>query len=164
MPGSRRDFLRSMWKVGGLLLGFAAGWTTFEALRPLASGAAGGPIKVGSASKFASGSATYFPQGRMYVVNAKNQYFALSQRCPHLGCKVPFCESSGRFECACHGSVFDIGGEWISGPSPRGLDRFALAVEEGELVADTGSLTEGPDRGAEDFLELPRGPSCIEEG
>ena len=43
-------------------------------------------------------------------------FFALSQRCPHLGCRVPFCESSGRFECPCHGSIFDLGGRVHQGP------------------------------------------------
>ena len=55
---SRRDFLRNGWKVGGALLGAAAAWTTYEALRPLASGAGGATVKVGSASDFTEGTAT----------------------------------------------------------------------------------------------------------
>ena len=97
----------------------------------------------------------------MYVVNAKGDLLALSQKCPHLGCKVPFCESSGRFECPCHGSIFDIGGEYITGPSPRGMDRYPLDVKGDTVVVDTGSLEDGPDRGAKKYFEPPKGPSCL---
>lgn len=161
---TRRDFLRSGWKLGGTLLALAAGWTTWEALRPLTSGAAGIKIKLGSPSDFTEGTATFFPAGRLYLVNAMGQYFALSQKCPHLGCRVPFCESSGRFECPCHGSFFDIAGEYIKGPSPRGMDRYALAIEDNALVVDTAVLTDGPDRGTRDFLEPPKGPNCVKGG
>ena len=41
---SRRDFLRGGWKIGGALLIGAAAYTGYEALRPLASGAGGGPL------------------------------------------------------------------------------------------------------------------------
>ena len=98
---SRRDFLRGGWKLGGALLIGAAGYTGYEALRPLASGAGGAKITVGKISSFAKDTSTYVPAGRMYVVNANDYLFALSQKCPHLGCHVPYCESSGRFECPC---------------------------------------------------------------
>lgn len=161
---TRRDVLRTGWKVGGALLVGAAGYTAFEALRPLTTGASGGTIEVGSPADFAEGTATYFPEGRFYLVNAQEQYFALSQKCPHLGCKVPFCESSGRFECPCHGTIFDLGGEHITGPSPRGMDRYELALTDGTLVVDTSELKAGPDRGAREFLTPPQGPNCVEKG
>jgi cytochrome b6-f complex iron-sulfur subunit len=164
MHTTRRDFLRSGWKLGGALLAAAAGWTTYELLRPFTGGTSGGIVRLGNAGNFKVGSATYVPEGRLYVVNAKSHYFALSQKCPHLGCRVPFCESSGRFECPCHGSVFDLAGEYITGPSPRGMDRYALKVVRDQLVADTGALTDGPDRGVADFLEPPKGPGCLKGG
>lgn len=163
MSTNRRDLLRTGWKVGGTLLVVAAGWTSYEALRPLAGGATGGRVSLGDPSNVKSGSATYFNEGRLWLTNANGQFFALSQKCPHLGCRVPFCESSGRFECPCHGSVFDIGGEYIKGPAPRGMDRYELSVVKGALVADTTKLVSGPDRGKSDFLTPPRGPSCAQE-
>ena len=117
---NRRQFLLTGWKLGGALLIGAAGYTAYEALRPLTTGAGGGKVSLGEVKSFEDGTATYFPEGRLYAVNAKGDVFALSQKCPHLGCKVPFCDSSGRFECPCHGSIFDIAGEWIEGPSPAG--------------------------------------------
>lgn len=164
MSVTRRSVLRSGWKLGGTMLALAAGWTFFESLRPLASGASKGPIKVGSTGRYAEGTATYVPAGRMYMTNAGGEIFALSQKCPHLGCRVPFCESSGRFECGCHGSVFDLGGEWITGPSPRGMDRYPVAVKGDALAVDTGTIVEGPPHGAKAYLTPPKGPSCNGKG
>ena len=119
MGSTRREFLRNGWKLGGALLGVAAGWTTYESLRPLAIPAAGANIQLGKIDSFAAETATYIPAGRLFVANTGTRLFALSQKCPHLGCRIPFCESSGHFECPCHGSKYDIGGEWIQGPAPQ---------------------------------------------
>lgn len=160
----RRELLRAGWKIGGLLLGAAAGWTSYEALRPLAGSAAGGRIRVGRDDEVKPGSATYVTEGRLWLANADGAMFALSQRCPHLGCRVPFCESSGRFECPCHGSVFDIDGAYIAGPSPRGMDRYELTLEKGLLVADLDTLLAGPDKSESSSPRPARGPSCVQEG
>jgi Rieske Fe-S protein len=158
---NRRDFLRSGWKLGGALLIGAATYTGYEALRPLASGASGAKLTVGTTSSFATGTSTYVSAGRMYIVNADDYLFALSQKCPHLGCHVPFCESSGRFECPCHGSIYDLAGEYITGPAPRGMDRYEVALDGQNVVVDTSVLKTGPARGVKNFLTPPKGPSCI---
>jgi cytochrome b6-f complex iron-sulfur subunit len=158
---SRRDLLRNGWKVGGAALFGAAAYTAYEALRPLGSGASGAKITVGTTQNFPTDTATYVPAGRMYVVNAQDYIFALSQKCPHLGCHVPFCASSGRFECPCHGSIYDLAGEYIAGPAPRGMDRYKVDLVGDHVVVDTNVLQAGPARGADHFLTPPKGPSCI---
>ena len=160
MSMTRRNLLRTGWKVGSGLLTAIAGWTSWELLRPLTATSAGGKVKLGSPSKFQPDTATYVREGRLWVANSGGELFALSQTCPHLGCRVPFCDSSGRFECPCHGSVFDIGGEWIQGPSPRGMDRHPLTLEGDTLTVDTGKRIDGPDRGASKHLTPAKGPSC----
>jgi len=166
MPSTRRQFLRAGWKLGGTLLAAAAGWTTYESLRPLASTAAGATINLGSPSTYGAGSATYISEGRLFVANTGTEIYALSQKCPHLGCRVPFCDSSGWFECPCHGSKYDIGGEWVEGPAPRGMDRFSLKVDSatGTLVADTSTVITGPSRGAKRFFKAAKGPHCLPKG
>jgi Rieske Fe-S protein len=159
MTMSRREALETGWKVGGSLLVVAAGWTTVEALRPLAAEEGAGLIKLG-AGGFAEGSVTFIREGRCYITNVRGHLFALSQTCPHLGCRVPFCESSGQFNCPCHGSVFDSAGEWLAGPSPRGLDRYDLRDEGGSLVLDLARKIEGPPPGTREFYTPPRGPGC----
>lgn len=47
---------------------------------------------------------------------------ALWQRCVHLGCRVPECIPSQGFECPCHGSRYNIHGEYNTGPAPRNMD------------------------------------------
>ena len=157
---SRREVLRAGWKLGGVLLFGAAAYTGYEALRPLTTGATGATITVGTVGSFATNTSTYVAAGRMYVVNANDYLFALSQKCPHLGCRIPFCESSGHFECPCHGSKYDIGGEWITGPSPRGMDRFPLTLDGDTLVVDTSKTVTGPERGAKQYFKPAKGPSC----
>jgi cytochrome b6-f complex iron-sulfur subunit len=160
MQLDRRRLLIRGWEIGAALLALAAGWTSWDLLRPLNSAGATGKLNLGNPSDYAPGTATFVNAGRLWVANADGHLFALSQKCPHLGCRVPFCESSGRFECPCHGSVFDIGGEWISGPSPRGLDQHPLTLENGELVVDLSQRINGPDHGADTYFTPPKGPPC----
>lgn len=161
MSSTRREFLKMGWKLGGTMLGVAAGWTTYESLRPLATETTGGIVTLGNPSRYKPGTATYIVEGRLWVANAGGRLFALSQKCPHLGCRVPFCESSGRFECPCHGSKYDLAGEWIQGPAPRGLDRYKLSLDGANLVVDTSTLLQGPERGQHKFLTPATGASCI---
>lgn len=158
---SRREALRMAWRIGEGLLAAAAGYTTFVALRPLGTDAGGVRLLLGAPEGFVEGSATYVAAGRFWVTRSKGTLFALTQNCPHLGCRLPYCEGSGRFECPCHGSQFDLAGEWISGPSPRGIDRFPVSVDGGRLVVDTGTLIEGPPLGAHEHARDALGPACV---
>ena len=160
---SRRDVLRTGWKIGGALLIGSAVYTGYEALRPLTTGATAGKIEVGTISSFTEGIPTYVPAGRMYVVNTGTKILALSQKCPHLGCRVQFCDSSGHFQCPCHGSKYDVGGEWITGPAPRGLDEFpdvSLGADKKTVVVDTSHVTPGAPRGAHQYFKPAKGPDC----
>ena len=157
---TRREFLRTGWRAGGALLAAAGGWTFWESLRPLAGTGGGGKIKLNDPSTYLPGSATFVPEGRLFIANTGSSLRALSQKCPHLGCQVPFCESSGRFECPCHGSVFDIGGERVEGPTPIGMSQYDISVEGGVVVVDTARLKPGPPRGSNTFLTPARGPKC----
>jgi len=58
---------------------------------------------------------------------------AFSPTCPHLGCGFRWNQDSGRFECPCHSSTFDIKGNVQGGPAPRGLDKLPSRVEDGKL-------------------------------
>ena len=102
---------------------------------------------------------------RSYLTEVNGEIVALSEKCTHLGCRVPFCESSGLFECPCHGSVFNRAGDYVSGPSPRGMDRFPTEVgDDGFLYINTGERIEGPAPGSAQVDSTPRGPSCAVEG
>lgn len=75
---------------------------------------------------------------------------ALWQRCPHLGCTVPwrgtfqFEGVEGWFRCPCHGSTYTAAGIRVFGPAPRPLDTMAVSVRsDGSVDVDTGAITNG---------------------
>jgi cytochrome b6-f complex iron-sulfur subunit len=67
-------------------------------------------------------------------------WLALYQRCVHLGCTVPFRDDCVSFKCPCHGSHYNVDGEYLDGPAPRSLDRFAMSFSGGSVVVSTGTL------------------------
>ncbi len=74
---------------------------------------------------------------------------AMSQRCPHLGCRPNPCIEDFWFRCPCHQSRYDrlgtkAAGE-LFGPASRGLDRYKIEVDDaGVLFVDTSRITLGP--------------------
>jgi cytochrome b6-f complex iron-sulfur subunit len=86
---------------------------------------------------------------------------ALHQKCPHLGCRVPYCRSSGWFECPCHGSRYTAVGEHREGPGPRGMDAFAIVIDGGDVLIDTGRVVRGLPLGAAIVDQAPSGPHCV---
>ncbi len=75
---------------------------------------------------------------------------ALFQKCPHLGCTVPwrstfdFKGHTGWFRCPCHGSTYTKGGVRVFGPAPRPLDTMELSVNaNGGIEVNTGAITLG---------------------
>jgi cytochrome b6-f complex iron-sulfur subunit len=92
------------------------------------------------------------------VPPADRSVMAFYRKCPHLGCQVPqLCDQSQWFECLCHGSKYTVLGEHRDGPAPRGLDRFAVSIEDGVYVIDTSEIESGPPTGTVTFDE--RGPN-----
>ncbi|HUP72868.1 MAG TPA: Rieske 2Fe-2S domain-containing protein [Acidimicrobiales bacterium] len=146
----------------------------------------GGRITVGRISDVladikAAGGFLYKPEGRMWITEypigsiekARNVYssselagmeqgvIALYQKCPHLGCRVPSCNTSQWFECPCHGSQYNRVGEKRGGPAPRGMDRFVMSVQDGVLTVDTGTVIQGPAIGVNTTGQEAEGPHCI---
>jgi cytochrome b6-f complex iron-sulfur subunit len=90
-------------------------------------------------------------------------YTALSQKCVHLGCRVPWCQTSQWFECPCHGSKYNRVGEKRGGPAPRGLDRWPLSVSGGSIEVDqTGGVpVTGPPIGTDTTEQSAEGAPCV---
>jgi cytochrome b6-f complex iron-sulfur subunit len=170
--------LASLGAFGGSCLAFL--WP------PATVGGFGGKLKVGRISDIladvkAAGGFLYKPEGRMWITEypsgslekARKVYstaelagmekgvVALYQKCPHLGCRVPNCNTSQWFECPCHGSQYNRVGEKRGGPAPRGMDRFAMSVEDDFLTVDTGTVILGPAIGTNTTGQEPQGPHCV---
>ena len=183
---SRRQFLnRGAVTLMGLgLAGFAASSLAFFWPPPL-KGGFGAKINLGSlrdilAKAVSEKSPVYFAEARTYIApypagalpKAKQEYVggvlegmeegvvALYQKCVHLGCRVPWCSSAQWFECPCHGSRYSRVGEKKGGPAPRGLDRFNVTVENGNLFVDTAKVIQGPALGVDTTGQEAEGPHC----
>ena len=183
---TRRQFLnRSI--IGFFSLGLLAfGASALAFIWPKLGGGFGSKITVGNVSDLlseirANNGFLYKAEGRMWLTEypssalskAESVYAApvlasmeegiavMYQKCPHLGCRVPECESSQWFECPCHGSQYNQAGEKKAGPAPRGMDRFATAVSGGKLSVDTGIVIQGPPIGTNTTGQEAEGPNCI---
>jgi cytochrome b6-f complex iron-sulfur subunit len=106
---------------------------------------------------------TVYPEN--VLVTMRQGITVLSQKCPHLGCRVPECTTSQWFECQCHGSQYNRAGEKKAGPAPRGMDRFPATISATEDVTiDTGSRINGPSIGTNTTGQEAEGPHCTGGG
>lgn len=185
MAVSRRQFLNRSWTASfAAFLGFF-GMGSLSFLWPKLTGGFGTTINAGNYDDILKQvgpeggfKPLFIPEGRFYLVYyggtgdspvyavtgaAEQKLQALYRKCVHLGCSVPHCDTSMLFECPCHGSKYQLTGEYFAGPAPRGLDRFPIAIEGDSVMVDTGSLQTGPPRGTatwERFSE-PVGAFCV---
>ena len=162
---TRRKFLSRIWMAGAALVAAAGAWTTWDLLQPLATSGFGGKVRTVPPEAVPETGAVEVIAAKSHLVKIDGELIALSEKCTHLGCRVPYCESSNRFECPCHGSVFNRAGELLAGPSPRGLDRHPYEIgEDGLIYIDTGTKIDGASPGTETIDEPSPGPSCAAEG
>jgi cytochrome b6-f complex iron-sulfur subunit len=106
---------------------------------------------------------TVYPESLLVAMRAG--LTILSQKCPHLGCRVPACLTSQWFECQCHGSQYNRNGEKKAGPAPRGMDRFPTVISgSGDVVINTGAVVLGPAIGTNTTGQEAEGPHCTGGG
>jgi cytochrome b6-f complex iron-sulfur subunit len=188
---TRRQFFNrsivSLFAFSSLGLGGAM----LAQLWPSGTGGFGGKIRVGSVDDIKKAiddgnGFAYYPEARMWVtaypsdalpkaeavysppelVAMQEGIVTLWQKCPHLGCRVPQCETSQWFECPCHGSQYNQVGEKRGGPAPRGMDRFAATIDGGIVTVDTGTSgqIQGPPIGTNTTGQEAEGPHCVSGG
>jgi cytochrome b6-f complex iron-sulfur subunit len=184
---SRRQFLnRAVLGVTGFSAG-VLGIGILGFLWPTGAGGFGGKVGAGNLEDILAeidetGEPRYVPEAKTYLnpyppqdlpaaeqvqsyqpvlAGMEQGIVALYQRCVHLGCRVPWCQSSQWFECPCHGSKYNAVGEKRDGPAPRGLDRFVVQIDGGNVVIDTSVVITGPPIGTNTTNQGQEGPSCI---
>lgn len=136
----RREFIRNA-VIGGAGLVVAATGGLILLTRKSGDERYKGEITVPKADTPAVGSdPATSASGHFHLINNDDGALALYWACTHQGCKVPWNEDQGQFHCPCHNSTFDRHGVVTSGPAPRPLSTFPIAVAaNGDIVVNTES-------------------------
>ena len=142
---ARRDFLGRLGKGLGILAAVEILAVVVAYLAPSRGGAGRGAALVvaGPVGEFTPASVRAFPGGKFYLVRlADGGFLALSSRCTHLGCMVPWDAKQRVFPCPCHASRFDDRGDVLAPPATRALDLFPVVIEGGIVKVDTSRRIE----------------------
>ena len=184
---TRRQFFNRGILTGMLLAvsGFGAAALGFLWPGPSAAGGFGSKVNIGNKSDIDSAIAKQMPYynatAKVYInpypksalskaakvyspiilAGMQLGYVALYQRCVHLGCRVPWCQTSQWFECPCHGSKYNRVGEKRGGPAPRGLDRFPFTLSGAAMTVDTSTIIQGPPIGTDTTGQAAEGALCV---
>ena len=131
----KREFLTGLVALLGLT---ATGSFVYPLVRFLAPPTGGAKTKQVTlkVSEIPVGDAKDIPFGGVpaMIINRPGKGFiALSRVCSHLGCLVEYSKPQNRIICPCHGALFDLEGNVVSGPPPKPLPRIPLKAE-GESI------------------------------
>jgi Rieske Fe-S protein len=91
----------------------------------------------GSASKLLPNSGRVVPFGArpaIVIRTESGELRAFSAVCTHLTCTVQYRSDVQHIWCACHNGHYDLTGRNISGPPPRPLQQYDVAVKDDEIV------------------------------
>lgn len=132
---SRRQFLLNLGMWGGLIASYGTG--AFFAFRYLVPRKKSGRLRkifVATVSEVKPGKSIKFqlPDGNeALILRLGEKFLALSNTCPHLGCKVKWRGQEHDFFCPCHNGVFNENGVAIEGPPAtenKNLTKYDLEV------------------------------------
>ncbi len=117
---SRRKFLLNLSMWGGLMASYGTGALyVFRYLLPEKKAKQLRKIYVAPLNGIESGKTLKFrlPDGNeALILRLGDKYTALSNTCPHLGCKVKWRKQESDFFCPCHNGEFNKEGVATAGP------------------------------------------------
>ena len=142
----RRTFLDALLTVGFVSTAAAIAYPVSRFLIPPPSGEpATASVVAAKAAALKPISGTIFKFGNkpgIVIRTIEGEVRAFSAVCTHLECTVQFKADTSQLWCPCHNGTYDLGGNVVSGPPPRPLERFAVNVrgEAGkeEIVVSRG--------------------------
>lgn len=140
----KRNFLKILWASLGLVALGELVIVILSFFKPVAQKESAVSvvrmIDAGAADTYQPGSVSAFVTGQFYLVCLEDGGFlALSNRCTHLGCAVPWDKELKKFICPCHASEFDITGNVLSSPAPRALDLFEVSIVNKQIQVNIGN-------------------------
>jgi len=163
---SRRGLvIISFWTgMAAMLAGIGA--TILNSLWPRGVTGFGGTIFIGTVDEIPVGEKVRNVEAKAWIVRLNAEQaarngapeggiLALWQKCPHLGCTVPWRPEysrvdprnneryAGWFLCPCHGSTYSDAGVRVFGPAPRSMDTMEVIIDGGNVSVNTGNITPG---------------------
>jgi cytochrome b6-f complex iron-sulfur subunit len=138
----RRTFLDALLGVGFVSTAAAIAYPVTRYLVPPVSGEPATQSAVaGRAAALKPNAAAIFKFGSkpgIVVRTQDGEVRAFSAVCTHLDCTVQFKADTSQLWCACHNGTYDMGGNVVSGPPPRGLEQFVVNIrgegDDAEIV------------------------------
>lgn len=147
---TRRELLNYAWLASiGLFAIESVGLSLWFSFPNFKAGEFGGQFEIGPATDVlpeVNAPPIPYSKGKYWLVNLntegsdgepRNGVVALFNVCTHLGCLYAWIDVTYRFECPCHGSKFELSGDYIAGPARRSLDRFVI-----QAVSPDGTIKE----------------------
>ena len=138
----RRTFLDALLAVGFVSTAAAIAYPVTRFLVPPASGEpATQSASAGRAGALRPNTGAIFKFGSkpgIVIRTPDGDVRAFTAVCTHLDCTVQFKADTSQIWCACHNGTYDLGGNVVSGPPPRGLEQFVVNIrgegEDAEIV------------------------------
>jgi cytochrome b6-f complex iron-sulfur subunit len=171
---TRREFLNYAWLASIAVFSVGTiGASLWFAFPNFKAGEFGGEFQIGQASNVlpeVNTAPVAYTNGKFWLSNVDTEVdgeprkgvLAIYKVCTHLGCLYEWIPMTDRFECPCHGSKFQLTGDYIAGPARRNLDRFVI-----KAVAPDGTVKETDAEGhplvveADDLLIIDTGQRIL---
>lgn len=142
----RRAFLDTVLAVGFVSTAAAIIYPVSRFLVPPAAGEpATTSVVAAKAAALKANSGLIFQFGNrpgIAVRTAEGEVRAFNAVCTHLECTVQYRQDISQIWCACHNGLYDLGGNVVSGPPPRALEKFVVNLRgepgEEDIVVSRG--------------------------
>jgi hypothetical protein len=81
---------------------------------------------------------------RLYLVNTGKDTLIFHWLTPGSAhCRYKWHDRERVFIDPCYGTQFTLDGSYLTGPPRRGLDRYAVRLEAGQIIVDLSNIVEG---------------------
>jgi Rieske Fe-S protein len=130
----RKDFIRTACGLCGLavLPELLAGCKKSDTAAPAANFTVDLSQSANTGLSTAGGSKVV---NSILIINTGSGYIALQADCTHEGCTVGY-DGSSKINCPCHGGVYDLNGNVLSGPPPSALHKYTV-TQSGTVLTIT---------------------------
>lgn len=125
----RRGFMKKV--IGAFGLGIVALKSGVAFAKKLAV-----PLDKVAALKQVGGSARIKLSGKevLLIRDTEKTVKAMDPHCTHRDCLVGYNKKTGKVDCSCHGSSFDLNGKVLGGPATKNMKTYAASLAEGQIV------------------------------